>query len=63
MYIQVYELKKMAAEDYQRIMKRSEVETESILDDVAKVIEQVKTRGDDALVDYTREFEAGGGCV
>ncbi|MGI6491057.1 MAG: histidinol dehydrogenase [Pelotomaculum sp.] len=57
MYIQVYELKKMAAEDYQRIMKRSEVETESILDDVAKVIEQVKTRGDDALVDYTREFE------
>jgi histidinol dehydrogenase len=57
MYIQVYELKKMAAEDYSRIMKRSEVETGSILGDVAKVLEQVKERGDEALVDYTRKFD------
>lgn len=57
MYIRVYELKKMAAEDYSRIMKRSEVETGSILSDVAKVIDQVKQRGDGALVDYTQEFE------
>lgn len=57
MYIQVYELKEMSAEDYSRIMKRSEVETGSILGDVAKVIEQVKERGDEALVDYTGEFE------
>lgn len=57
MYIQVYELKKMVADDYSRIMKRSEVETDSILGDVAKVIEQVKERGDEALVDYTGQFD------
>jgi len=57
MYIRVYELKEMAAGDYSRVMKRSEVETGSILGDVAKVIDRVKERGDEALVDYTREFE------
>lgn len=57
MYIRVYELKEMAAEDYNRIMKRSEVETSSILGGVARVIDQVKDRGDEALVDYTWEFD------
>lgn len=57
MYIQVFRLKEMSAEDYNRIMKRSEVETSSILDDVAKVITGIKERGDEALVEYTKAFD------
>ncbi|BAF59861.1 histidinol dehydrogenase [Pelotomaculum thermopropionicum SI] len=57
MYIQVFRLKEMSAEDYNRIMKRSEVETDSVIGEVKKVIADVKSRGDDALVDYTREFD------
>ncbi len=57
MYIQVFRLKEMPAEDYNRIMKRSEVETSSILDDVAKVITGIKERGDEALVEYTKAFD------
>ena len=57
MYIRVYNLKDMEKADYERILKRSEVETDSIISDVARVIEDVKTRGDQALVDYTRQFE------
>ena len=57
MYIRVFNLKDMEKADYERILKRSEVETDSIMSDVARVIEDVKTHGDQALVDYTRQFE------
>ncbi len=57
MYINIYQLKDMPKEDYERIMKRSEVETESILEDVKKIINDVKERGDEALVEYTKKFE------
>lgn len=57
MYIKVFKLKEMPAEDYERIMKRSEVETGSVMEKVREVIAGVKERGDDALVDYTREFD------
>ena len=57
MYIRVFNLKDMEKADYERILKRSEVETDSVLNDVAKVIEDVKTHGDQALVDYTGQFD------
>mgnify|MGYP001016212331 FL=1 len=57
MYIRVFNLKDMAKADYDRILKRSEMETDSILSDVGKVIEDVKTHGDHALVEYTRQFD------
>ncbi len=57
MYINIYQLKDMPKEDYERIMKRSEVETESVLEDVKKIINDVKERGDEALVEYTKKFE------
>jgi histidinol dehydrogenase len=50
LYINVYKLKEMPKEDYNRIMKRSETETDSILEDVGKIIDKVKEQGDDALV-------------
>lgn len=56
-YIEVYKLKSMSPADYDRIMKRSEVETDSVLDKVADIIANVKERGDDALVEYTKAFE------
>ena len=57
MYINVYKLKEMSKEDYERIIKRSETETDSILEDVRKIIDNVKERGDSALVEYTKKFE------
>ncbi|MDX9872211.1 MAG: histidinol dehydrogenase [Clostridia bacterium] len=57
MYIQVYKLKEMSQEDYARIMKRSETETADILPAVEKVINDVKARGDAALIEYTKKFE------
>jgi len=57
MYINVYKLKEMPKEDYERIMKRSETETDSILEDVEKIIDKVKKDGDSALVEYTKKFE------
>jgi len=57
LYIQVYKLKEMAKQDYERIMKRSETETTDILPAVEKVINDVKARGDAALVEYTKHFE------
>lgn len=57
MYIPVYKLKEMPAKDAERIMKRSETETADILPAVEKVIHDVKKRGDEALVEYTRKFD------
>lgn len=57
MYIPVYKLKEMNEADYQRILNRSEVETGSVLDKVENIINTVKERGDDALVEYTKAFE------
>jgi len=57
MYIEVYKLKEMNKTDYERIIKRSETETADILPVVEKVICDVKSRGDKALVEYTQEFE------
>ncbi|MEG3071609.1 MAG: histidinol dehydrogenase [Candidatus Syntrophopropionicum ammoniitolerans] len=57
MYIQVYKLKEIPAEDYARILKRSETETDSILDDVQQVIDDIKVNGDQALVEYSKKFE------
>jgi len=57
LYIKVYKLKEMSKEDYNRIMKRSEVETDSILENVKNIISNVKEHGDEALVEYTKKFE------
>jgi histidinol dehydrogenase len=55
--IQLFYLKKMSPEDRERILKRSFVETESVLSDVQTIIENVRTRGDRALVEYARKLE------
>jgi histidinol dehydrogenase len=64
MYVKVYKLKEMSKENYERIIKRSETETDSILEDVKKILEDVKKiidnvkkDGDSALVEYTKKFE------
>jgi histidinol dehydrogenase len=57
LYIQVYKLKEMSPADYERIIKRSEVETGSVLAKVESIIANVKERGDEALVEYTKTFE------
>jgi histidinol dehydrogenase len=55
--IQIYRLSGMTAEDRERILKRGLVEAESVLQEVDQIIENVRRRGDKALVDYTKAFE------
>ncbi|MDW7651243.1 MAG: histidinol dehydrogenase [Bacillota bacterium] len=55
--IQTYKLSEMQKDDIKRILKRSEVETAGVHELVKKIIEDVKTQGDPALVKYTKEFE------
>lgn len=57
MYINIYKLNEMAQDDHERILKRSDVETESITEKVKDIINNVKQRGDEALVEYTKNFE------
>ncbi|MBT9150696.1 MAG: Histidinol dehydrogenase [candidate division WS2 bacterium] len=57
MYIKIFKLKEMPTEDYTRILKRSELEVDLILEDVKRIINNVKEHGDSALVEYTKKFE------
>ncbi len=55
--IKSFRLKEMSHQDSERIMKRSQVDTESVHDEVQQVIQSVRQKGDEALVDYTQKFE------
>ncbi|MEW5815950.1 MAG: histidinol dehydrogenase [Spirochaetota bacterium] len=56
-YIKLYRLKELSKQEKSRIIARSFVETESVIDIVKGIIENVRQRGDDALLEYTKEFE------
>ncbi len=55
--IKIYHLESISLEDKERILKRGVVEAESVLKDVEEIIDNVRTRGDKALVEYTKKFE------
>lgn len=55
--IEIYRLSEMSREDRERILKRGLVEAESVIQEVQEIIENVKRRGDKALVEYTQKFE------
>jgi histidinol dehydrogenase len=58
--IQFYEYDKLSAEDMARIMRRAEVDITDLLPTAQEIINQVRTRGDEAVVEYARKFDAPG---
>ena len=41
----------------ERIMRRSEADIDAVIKDVQPIIEDVRTRGDAALIDYAKKFD------
>jgi histidinol dehydrogenase len=56
--IKVRELATLTPEDRASLMRRAEQDITSLLPTAQTVIERVRREGDDALVDYTRQFDA-----
>lgn len=56
--IQFWELSRLPQEQLNRITKRAETDISSLYPLAQDVIEQVKTRGDAAVVEYARKFDA-----
>jgi histidinol dehydrogenase len=56
--IKVRELASLTPEDRASLMRRAEQDITSLLPTAQTVIERVRREGDDALVDYTRHFDA-----
>ena len=55
--IKIYQWNKTSARDKERIMSRSQADMESIKPYVAGIIRDVRSRGDKAIVKYTRKFD------
>lgn len=56
--IQMLEYSSLSPEALQRIMRRAEQDIRNLLPLAQDVIEQVRTRGDDAVVEYARKFDS-----
>jgi histidinol dehydrogenase len=52
-----YRLSEIPSKVREDILRRALTEVESVLDDVREIIAQVRERGDQALVEYTKRFE------
>src|SRR3989344_3350409 len=55
--IKIYQWSKTTARDKERIMSRSQADMESIKPYVSGIIKDVRSRGDQAIVKYTRKFD------
>jgi len=55
--IQVYELKTMNAQDRTRIVRRARVDISEVKKQVLPIIEDVRARGDQAILDYLEKFD------
>ncbi|GAB4554690.1 MAG: histidinol dehydrogenase [Anaerolineae bacterium] len=56
--IQVRELASLSPQELTRVMRRAEQDIASLISKAQEVADAVRTRGDEALVDYTRQFDA-----
>lgn len=55
--LRIYELDKMTEEEKERILRRAEVDIEAAVERVRPVVEDVRRRGDQALIEYTKKFD------
>jgi len=56
--IQFWELSQLDPTTLAKIMRRAETDITSLLPDIQEIISQVRQRGDAAVVEYARKFEA-----
>jgi len=50
-------LKELADQEYQRLIQRSNFQTQEILSQVISIINEVREKGDDALLNFTEKFD------
>lgn len=55
--IKIFELDKMSEREKEKILKRSSADILSVKKKVSAIIEDVKTKGDRALLEYTEKFD------
>lgn len=55
--MKIYSYKELAEQEIKNLCLRQLEDDSSILDRVTQIIEQVKTRGDAALIDYAQQFD------
>jgi histidinol dehydrogenase len=58
MTVNLWELDKISAEELTRIKRRAEVDIRSLLPLAQEVIQRVQAEGDQAVLDYTRKYDA-----
>ncbi len=56
-YVKIHALKALPAADRKRILDRGFVEAESVAATVRQIIDNVRRRGDEALVEYAHKFD------
>ncbi|MGN9906302.1 histidinol dehydrogenase [Phytohabitans sp. LJ34] len=52
-----YDLTKLSPEDRLRLLRRAQTNVEAAQEDARRIIEDVRHRGDDALVEYAQQFD------
>ena len=57
MKVKIYRLKNMLEADKKRILQRCQVKLDEIIEQVRPIIDGVKDRGDDALIEYTFKLD------
>ncbi len=55
--IKIYKLKQMSQSEKEKIMKRARTDIESVKSKVSKIVEDVRKRGDKAIIEYTEKFD------
>lgn len=55
--LKIYELNKITTEEKNRILNRSEAEIENLIEKVNPIIEDIRKRGDEAIIEYCEKFD------
>ncbi len=55
--IHFYELSSMGAEEHTRLMRRAQIQIDELIERVRPILQNVKQRGDEALLEYTERFD------
>lgn len=55
--IKIYQLKTMKREDKKRILQRYQQDMSQVKKQVAPIIEEIKNRGDQAIIEYIKKFD------
>jgi histidinol dehydrogenase len=57
MLVELVRLKDLSADEYDKIVKRSMLKIDAVMADVASIVEDVRGKGDAAVLKYARQFD------